>query len=173
MSEQEGKPEIHRNDKYLIELIINQDHIAATYVKILLTIEGALVLAFAGVASLLPGQEVPSDNYTCPHRLHAYISIGFAYVIPLLGVLATILFTAIIIYERKWQTWYVQKFNDVEDNSDKVFPRDRGVPNAKPAEQPLSKEDKSLCCVATLVTLAWLLAWMVVVYVGDWKHQII
>ena|SRR5271157_1752290 len=135
--------------KYLIDLIANQDHVGLKWLQFLITIEAGLVVAFGFLVK-------PSD--TARQLLPRFM----VYVIPVVGFAVALALTWIVIRERKWQAWYVGRFNALPEYKDKVFPSDKSSGNTVSA-QPLGRISQIVICLGVLIMLAWIfiLGWAV------------
>jgi len=132
--------------QYLVDLVINQDHIAQNFLKFMLTVESALVVAFAFFLRLGPGQ-ISGQELSHLRSLAIWL-------IPVMGIIVAITLTVIIIYERKFQSLYVDKFNRLPGHCDHVFPKDH--PYKSPANKMhLGRVDIAVIVLGILTVLAW------------------
>jgi hypothetical protein len=110
------------NAKYLIDLIINQDHVAQNWIKFLLGIESALAVAHWILAK--------SAAEAC--AFHGFGLVALSILTPFFGIAAAVTITKIVVHERKWQAWYVNRFVELSQSPDSVFPSKPGLVRGQP-----------------------------------------
>jgi hypothetical protein len=107
--------------KFLIDLIINQDQVTQKWVEFLIAIQAGLVVV---LGYLLRSSETRTQGQSSlPHAAF--------YLIPAIGILTTIAISLIIIRERQWTAWYVDRFNKLPGCKDDVFPTQSGQVGSK------------------------------------------
>ena len=136
----ENQPQDSELAKYLVDLIVNQDHVALKWLQFLITIEAGLVVALGFL--LKPGSGASP--------VQSFLRVA-VYVIPLIGIAIALALTWIVVRERKWQAWYVARFNGLTGYNGKVFPSDKGSTSA-PVGPRISQIVIGLCI---LIILMW------------------
>jgi len=129
---------------HLVSLITNQDHVTQGWIKFLITIEAGLAVALAFILK-------PGNDSTFPDWFTRSVSI----IIPALGILAAFILTDIIIRERKWQTWYVQKYKALPNDFPEVFPGEKGQ-DVSVDKQPWGYISKRIFWFTVIIILGWL-----------------
>ncbi|HEY5046587.1 MAG TPA: hypothetical protein VII49_01030 [Rhizomicrobium sp.] len=137
--------EDHHNDKHLIDLIINQDHVAQNWIKFLLTIQSALSIAYWFLAKTAAGACQPLSGYEL-------IALGL--LIPFLACTACLTITKITVHERRWQAWYVERFKELRKTPHFVFPIEIGAI----AKIPKGYISKVLTGISKAVIAGWIVA---------------
>ena len=129
----------------LVNLVINQDHVAQNWIKFLVTVQAGLAFVFA---FFIKAPEVSPG-----------LSVGVARMImvcvPLMGLLSSISLTLIVVQERKWQAWYISKFNEIPGNNGVVFPANYGKGTTTVFRQPLDAISWNITVLGSLMTLIW------------------
>jgi len=101
----------------LVDLIINQDHVAQQWLQVFLTIQAGLAVGLGFILRLSGEGQPPPVGLI---RLSAAL-------VPFLGILSAIGITMIVVRERKWQAWYVACFNDLPGKLPRMFPKEKAV----------------------------------------------
>ena len=131
--------------RHLVSLITNQDQVTKTWVQFLITVEAGLVVAFAFLMK-------SEGNGPFPDW---FIQTGSS-LIPAAGILFAIVLTLIIIRERQWQSWYVQRFTSLPNLSlSEIFPVEGQLVRA----QPIGYISWVIIIVAALCAAGWLWIW--------------
>lgn len=132
---------------HLVNLIINQDHVAQNFLKFMLSAEIALVVAFSFFIRpvMQPDGTVVSMS----------LASTAMWLIPAMGVIVAILLTLIVLYEKRWQFWYVLKFNELPQRCERIFP-------LNPVKSPASKMlldivDKAIRVLGLVIIIGWLI----------------
>lgn len=124
--------------RYLVDLVMNQDQVSQRWVQFLITIEAGLAVALG----FLWGKEKPN------------LPGVVLYLIPPIGIFVAGALTWIVVRERKWQAWYVARFNMLPWG-DKVFPYDKG--NKGPVRsQPMGRIGQIVFGLGILIAVAWI-----------------
>ena len=136
--------------EFLVDLIKNQDHVAHKWLEFLITIEAGLAVALGfllrPVDGMNPQQQVVQQQ-VLPHAA--------LYLIPAIGIVVALALTWIVVRERKWQNWYVARFNALSCFEDRVFPKGKGDPNQPVDSQPVGRISQIVIVLTVLISLAW------------------
>jgi hypothetical protein len=136
--------------KMLVDLVMNQDHVAQNWIKFLITIEAGLAIAFAFAF----GRVLPNWFQTLA-----------ILVIPVMGSALAISLTFIVVRERQWQNHYINKFNAVAGLSGVVFPTKADDLGSEVGKTGFGAISWSVIFLVAVITLAWSTAFVVA-----WKH---
>ncbi len=139
----------------LVLLIINQDKIAANWVRFLIATESALAVAFAGIA-----------NYYSIKNQAAGGDILVLLPISVVGIIVTSKFSKIIIRERQWQKWYVQQVQLLTPNSSPIYSCLVGEPKTKVDDFPAGEISTQLSNMTSLISGLWWLISFVILVLG-------
>lgn len=140
--------------KQLVSLVINQDNVTQGWVKFIITIETALIVAFYYLVDLFSKRSV--------YHL-GWIEYALLSILPLLGLVTAIALTSIIVRERKWQAWYARRASKLPTV---VFKKIRD----KDAKRILRSIPKGyISC--WIIGLAWAIGifWVIVCILGLYK----
>ncbi len=135
--------------KWLVDLIINQDQVGQKWIEFLITIEAGLVVALGFLMRPTEGTNAQSGT-VIKGPPHATL-----YLIPAIGILVAISLTWIVVRERKWQTWYVARFNLQPGCANNVFPVDKGK-DGPVASQPLGRISEIIIGLGIIIFLMWI-----------------
>ncbi|MFH0870949.1 MAG: hypothetical protein V1878_00435 [bacterium] len=135
---QDEKKESSEIGGWLVDLIKNQDQVGQKWIEFLIAIETGLVVALGFLVRTPPTQPL--------FQL-------LLYLIPMSGILAALALTGIVVRERKWQAWYVERFNDLSSYKGKVFPTVRCSIGA----QPWGRISWIVILFSCAIALAWVL----------------
>jgi hypothetical protein len=130
--------------RYLIDLNMNQDQVAHKWLEFLITIEAGLAVAFAFL--LRPGEGGGTKSL-----LHSAL-----YLIGAIGVFVAVALTWIVVRERKWQSWYVARFNALSGCRDLIFPMERGNAD-RVGNQPLGRISQIVIALGVCIVAAWVI----------------
>lgn len=75
-------------------------------------------------------------------------------VISVLGIVAAIALTVIVVREHKWQAWYVQRFNALPGVA-RAFPEDKPCPGSV-EKQPWGFISKVVVTLGCVIVVAWI-----------------
>ncbi len=138
------------NERYahhLIDLIIHQDLVAQNFLKFLLTAEAGLVVAFA---FFLRPETRPNGTQAPPNLYPIAI-----WLIPIMGIIIAVALMWVILSERKWQSWYVNKFNELPGCSGRIFPKNHPV-DSPVTKMPLGTVEKAVIVLGTSTGVGWI-----------------
>jgi hypothetical protein len=113
------KSEASDEVKHLVDLIINQDHVAQGWLKFQVTVQTGLMLALSYM--------LKDGNILTRYPFFIFIISSF-------GIIITIFLTSICIHERKWQSFYVSRYNQFKKTEQIfLFPQsnERGINDQK------------------------------------------
>jgi hypothetical protein len=136
--------------KMLVDLVMNQDHVAQNWIKFLITIEAGLAIAFAFAF----GRVLPNWFQTLA-----------ILVIPVMGGALAISLAFIVVRERQWQNHYINRFNILPGLSGVVFPTRADELGSDVGKTGLGAISWSVIFLVAVITLAWFFALVVA-----WKH---
>jgi len=133
--------------EYLVNLIVNQDHVALKWLQFLITIEAGLVVALSFLL-----------------RPESHQILRFAiYAIPMIGIFVAVALTLIVIRERQWQSFFVNRFNALRGCEGKVFPPGKGT-DGTVSGQPWGHISMITLGLAVIIILIW-----IVVFCSLWR----
>ena len=95
--------------KHLIDLVIKQDQVIQNWTRFMITIQGALALAFWFVVQGL-------HNHTAIYELASTF-------IPFFGIISTAGLGIIVLRNHRWQAWFTVKFQQLTHDNGVIFPR--------------------------------------------------
>jgi hypothetical protein len=141
--EKSNSPDFSR---FLVDLIINQDHVAQNWIKFFVTIEAGLAVAFAfAFGQLLP----------------AWFQRLAILLIPIMAIALAISLTLIVVRERQWQNLYIKKFNDLPGHSGLVFPVEADELGSEVGKPSYGTISWTVMFLAGVIISAWLSAFVV------------
>jgi hypothetical protein len=135
------KSSVKEGSRHLIDLIIHQDQFAVRWVQFLVTVEAGLAVGLAFVVR--PGEK----------PLPVWYTQWAQFVIPVFGILVAWGLTAIVIRERKWTSYYVQRYRDLRGLPD-IFDKEEGA-SGSVKDQKIGFVGKAIVVFAIIVTIAW------------------
>jgi hypothetical protein len=141
---------------HLIDLIINQDDAAQSWLRFFFTIESALAAAFLLVINN-GGHAIGAPRWFVP---------AVSLLIPLLGVMFTRALMRIVLRQNQWQIWFIRRYSALP-GADKVFPSDIGREGAVEL-QPDGYVSRIVRHIGRWITLAWLVIALLVVIAFFW-----
>ena len=128
--------------KHLIQLVVNQDQVTQNWIRFLITVEAGLAVGLGFILQL-------SDDEQPLQWFAPVVSI----LIPLLGCAVGVIVCLIVRRERRWASWFVQRFNALPGYAGKVFP----TTQAEVRKQQAGFMSTAVFFLAALIVLAWLL----------------
>lgn len=124
----------------LVDLVINQDHVAQGWLKFEMTLQAGLIVSLSYLLSLSSAENL--RNFGC--------------LIPAIGVISTIFLTVVCIHERKWQAFYMHRYHEVIGNPTLgCFPKDSYTSNAI-SRQKIDRIGWSIIALNAAITIVWL-----------------
>ena len=134
--------ELCKLGEFLVDLIKNQDHVAHKWLEFLISIEVGLAVALGFLLRFGGGKNAVLSNVAL-------------YLIPAIGIAVALALTWIVIRERKWQAWFVTRFNVLPGFEGRVFPLDKGDPTKTVGSQPVGRISQIVFILAFLISLGW------------------
>jgi hypothetical protein len=151
-----SRPATPDHGAHLIDLIINQDDAAQSWLRFFFTIESALAAAF--LLLMNSGEHVA--------RAPRWFMPAVSLLIPLLGIVFTRALMRIVLRQNQWQIWFIRRYNALP-GADKVFPSDIGREGAVEL-QPDGYVSRIVRHIGAWITLAWVIIALLVVIAFFW-----
>lgn len=113
---------IERNLDRLVKMVINQDRIVESWIKLLLAIEAGLI----AIIGFLLRPETSAKDLIEPGAVSIIVL-----VVPAFGIIFAVAIGFIVWWQRKWARWFTRRIM-IENLSPGIFPEKEGVIRAEP-----------------------------------------
>jgi hypothetical protein len=130
---------------HLIKLLIYTDGIVHSWIKLLLTVEAGMVLVLGFVLR-------PSESGT---ELDVGLRLAISFGVPLFGMVFAVGICLLIIRERRWVNWYVQKLKN-PNLSPTIMP-----PTGAISEQGLGYSTWVIIGLVSIMVCGWIFIFIV------------